>query len=163
DPEAKLFYNDYNTENPDKREKIIRMLNSLVDRGVPVHGIGLQGHWSNYYPLEKQLGQSLDDYSKLGLDIQITELDVSVYKDSHNDPDDDAFTPEREELQRVQYGMIFKVLRDYKNVISAVTFWNVSDKSSWLDNFPVKGRKNYPLLFDENLKPKRVYYEVIKW
>ena len=58
--------------------------------------------------------------------------------------------------------MIFRVFRDYKNVISGVTFWNVSDKSSWLDNFPVTGRKNYPLLFDRNYQPKPAYQAVVE-
>jgi endo-1,4-beta-xylanase len=62
-----------------------------------------------------------------------------------------------------QYRMIFKVLREYKDVISGVTFWNVSDKHTWLDNFPVRGRKNYPLLFDENYKPKEAYWAVVKF
>jgi endo-1,4-beta-xylanase len=59
--------------------------------------------------------------------------------------------------------MIFRVLREYRNVITGVTFWNVSDKSSWLDNFPVSGRKNYPLLFDQNLQPKKVFWEIVNF
>lgn len=163
DPDALLFYNDYNTENPVKREKIINMIKGLLDEGVPIHGIGLQGHWSVSYPSEKQLRESIDQYAKLGLKIQVTELDVSVYPSGHNNPDDDAFTPEREQKQIDQYKMIFRVLRDYRSVISAVTFWNVSDKSSWLDNYPVPGRKNYPLLFDTNLQPKKAFWEIVNW
>jgi GH35 family endo-1,4-beta-xylanase len=79
------------------------------------------------------------------------------------DPADNVFTPEREQKQLEKYKMVFRVFRDYKNVISGVTFWNVSDNRSWLDNFPVRGRKNYPLLFDENLKPKKAYWEVVNW
>jgi endo-1,4-beta-xylanase len=161
DPEAKLFYNDYNTENPAKRAKIIKMIRELLDSGVPIHGIGLQGHWKINYPSETDLRKSLDEYSKLGIDIQVTELDVSVYPSGHNDPNDDSFTPERENGQIEQYKMIFRTLRDYKNVITGVTFWNVSDQKSWLDNFPVPGRKDYPLLFDQDNQPKKVYYEVI--
>lgn len=161
DPEAKLFYNDYNTENPEKRAKIIRMLKGLLDAGVPVHGIGLQGHWSLAHPTEQELRKSLDEYSKLGIDIQITELDVSVYSGDHRDPDDDVFTAEREQKQMEQYKKIFSVLKDYNDVISAITFWNVSDQRSWLDNFPVRGRKNYPLLFDQNNNPKKAYWEVV--
>jgi endo-1,4-beta-xylanase len=163
DPNALLFYNDYNTENPAKREKIYNMIKGLLDAGVPIHGLGLQGHWSISNPSESQLRESLDLYSKLGIKLQVTELDVSVYPSDHKNPDDDAFTPEREQKQIDQYKMIFRVLRDYKNVVTGVTFWNVSDKSSWLDNFPVRGRKNYPLLFDQNLQPKKVFWEVVKW
>lgn len=79
------------------------------------------------------------------------------------DPADNVFTADREQKQLEKYKMVFRVFRDFKNVITGVTFWNVSDKSSWLGNFPVKGRKNYPLLFDQNLQPKKAYWEVVKW
>lgn len=167
DPDAQLFYNDYNTENPGKRDRIYKMLKKLLDAGVPVHGIGLQGHWSISGPSEKDLRDAIEKYSSLGLKVQITELDVSVY-DRNEDfsvrkPGDDAFTPEREQKQIEKYKMFFRVFRDYKNVITGVTFWNVSDKSSWLDNFPVRNRKNYPLLFDRNMQRKKAYYEVVNF
>lgn len=163
DPDAELYYNDYNTENPVKREKIIKLLTGLKEVGVPVHGVGLQGHWSIYHPSEQELRESIESYAKLGLKIQVTELDVSVYPSSHKNPDDDVFTPEMEQKQIEQYKMIFRVLRDYKDIITAVTFWNVSDQRSWLDNFPVRGRKNYPLLFDQNNQPKKAYRQVINF
>jgi endo-1,4-beta-xylanase len=68
-----------------------------------------------------------------------------------------------EAKQVEQYKMAFKVFREHKEAITGVTFWNISDKSSWLDNFPVRGRKNYPLLFDQDLKPKKVYWEVVRF
>jgi endo-1,4-beta-xylanase len=163
DPDALLFYNDYNTEFPGKRDKVYRLLKQLLDAGVPVHGIGLQGHWNINNPSEKDLRDAIEKYSSLGLKVQITELDVSVYTSTETDPADNVFTPQREQKQLDKYKMIFRVFRDYKNVITGVTFWNVSDRNSWLDNFPVKGRKNYPLLFDQNLKPKKAYWEVVKW
>jgi endo-1,4-beta-xylanase len=163
DPEALLFYNDYNTEFAGKRDKVYRLLKQLLDAGVPVHGIGLQGHWNIAKPSEKELRDAIEKYSSLGLKVQITELDVSVYTSDQKDPADNVFTAEREQKQLEKYKMIFRVCRDYKNVITGVTFWNVSDRYSWLDNFPVRGRKNYPLLFDQNLKPKKAYWEVVKW
>ena len=163
DPDARLFYNDYNTEFPAKRDKVYRLLKQLLDDGVPVHGVGLQGHWSISNPSETDLRESIEKFSSLGLKIQITELDVSVYNSNETNPADNVFTADREKKQIDKYGMIFRVFREYKNVITGVTFWNVSDKSSWLDNFPVNGRKNYPLLFDQNLKPKKAFLEVIKF
>jgi endo-1,4-beta-xylanase len=163
DPDALLFYNDYNTEFAGKRDKVYRLLKQLIDAGVPVHGIGLQGHWNIVNPSEKDLRDALEKYSSLGLKVQVTELDVSVYRSSETDPADNTFTKERELKQIEKYKMIFRVLRDYKSVVTGVTFWNVSDRYSWLDNFPVKGRKNYPLLFDQNLKTKKAYWEVVKW
>jgi endo-1,4-beta-xylanase len=59
--------------------------------------------------------------------------------------------------------MIFRIFRENKDKVTSVTFWNVSDKHTWLDYYPVPGRKNYPLLFDTKLKPKKVYWEVIKF
>jgi len=163
DPAALLFYNDYNTEFPGKRDKVYRLVKQLLDAGVPINGIGLQGHWNIINPSEKELRDAIDKYASLGLKLQITELDVSVYSSGQTDPADNAFTAEREKKQLEKYKMVFKVFRDYKDVITGITFWNVSDKSSWLDNFPVRGRKNYPLLFDQNLKPKKAYWEVVKF
>jgi endo-1,4-beta-xylanase len=168
DPDAILFYNDYNTESPGKRERIYKMVKQLKDAKVPIHGVGLQGHWSIYEPNEKELRASIEKFSSLGLAVQITELDVSVYPLEHKSrerkPDDkDVFTKEIEQKQVEQYKMFFKVFREYKNSLTGITFWNVSDKHSWLDSFPVRGRKNYPLLFDQNLKPKAAYWEVVKF
>lgn len=163
DPDALLFYNDYNTEFPGRRDKVYKLVKQLLDAGVPIHGIGLQGHWNINNPSEQDLRSAIEKYTSLGVKIHITELDVSVYSSSEKNPADNIFTAEREQKQLEKYEMIFRVFREYKNAISSVTFWNVSDKSSWLDNFPVRGRKNYPLLFDQNLKPKKAYWEVVEF
>ncbi|WP_426060908.1 endo-1,4-beta-xylanase [Hymenobacter sp. B1770] len=168
DPKAVLFYNDYNTERPEKRERIFRLLKKLKDAKVPIDAVGLQGHWSLQEPTEPELRAALDQYKSLGLKIQITELDVSIYpweKDRRaKRPDEsDAYTPELEQKQAEQYKMFFKVFRDYKDVLTGVTFWNISDKYTWLDTYPVAGRKNYPLLFDQNQKPKKAFYEVVNF
>lgn len=167
DPDALLFYNDYNTESPAKRDKIIKLVKSLKEAGVPIHGIGIQGHWSIFGPDEDMIAASIAAYSSLGLKLHVTELDVSVYtpeqgrRDKRPD-EDDRFTPEKEQQQLELYSAVFRLFRENKKSISAVTFWNVSDKRSWLDNFPVRGRKNYPLLFDKDLKPKKAYWEVVR-
>jgi endo-1,4-beta-xylanase len=166
DPNAKLFYNDYATEDPGKRERIYQLVKKLVEAKVPIHGVGLQGHWSIYEPTDEAIEKSIEKFSALGLDVQITELDVSVYPLEHSRrerrPDDiDTFTTAMDEKQITQYRMLFKVFRDHKEAITGVTFWNVSDKHSWLDSFPVSGRKNYPLLFDQQLQPKKAYWGVI--
>jgi endo-1,4-beta-xylanase len=144
------------------------MLKGLLDKKVPIHGVGLQAHWSIFSPTEQELRQSIEKFSSLGLQIQFTELDMSVYPSEHSRrerraDESDVLTPEMEAKQIEQYKMVFKVFREYKDKITGVTFWNVSDKSTWLDNFPVRGRKNYPLLFDQNLKPKKVYWEVVRF
>jgi len=169
DPNAQLFYNDYNTEIPGKRDRVYKLLKQLIDAKVPIHGVGLQAHWSNYDPTEKELRESIEKFSSLGLKVQITELDISVYPPENNGrrakrtDESDVYTPEMQQKQAEQYNMVFKVFREYKNVITGVTFWNVSDRYSWLDFFPVRGRKNYPLLFDKDLKPKKVYWDVVRF
>lgn len=168
DPKAILFYNDYNTEYPEKRARIYRLLKKLKEAGVPVDAVGLQGHWSVKEPSSEMLGTAIQQYASLGLKVQVTELDVSIYTDG-NIPETagtaglTAFTPELQERQANQYGQFFSIFRQHKNQLTGITFWNLSDRYSWLDNFPVRGRKNYPLLFDAELQPKKAYWNVIKF
>ncbi len=169
DPKALLFYNDYNEINYAKREKIYRLVKSLKDAGVPIHGIGLQGHWAINEPGREQLDSTISRFSDLGLKVEITELDISVYPKEHSarerklEDSVTSFSAEKEQRQVEKYKMIFEIFRKHKGVITGVTFWNISDRHSWLDNFPVRGRKDYPLLFDKNLKPKKAYSEVINF
>lgn len=167
DPKAVLFYNDYSTENPGKREKIYRMLKKMLDAKVPIHGVGLQGHWSINNPPKEELEKSIQLFSSLGLQVQVTELDVSVYSGRQGGQmirgqrdTTTVFTPEMEQPQIEKYKMIFDVLRQHKKNITGVTFWNVSDRYTWLD---MRGRKNFPLLFDRNLQPKKAYWEVVNF
>ena len=169
DPDALLFYNDYNEISAIKRAKIIRMLKSLKASGVPITAIGLQAHWAVNEPSPQQLDSTLKDFAALNLKIQITELDISVYPKEHNargrraEDADTAFTIERQNKQAEIYKYCFEKFRKYKNYISGVTFWNISDRHSWLDDFPVVGRKDHPLLFDEKLQPKKAYWEVVNF
>lgn len=166
EPNAVLFYNDYNTENPAKRERIYQVVKRLKEKGVPIGGVGLQGHWSIYEPTAAALEESITKFAGLGLAVQITELDVSVYAKEHQRrakqaTDQGEFTPELAAKQAAHYNMLFEVFRKHRGQLTGVTFWNVSDKSSWLDNFPVPGRKDYPLLFDQQYRRKKAYQEVI--
>jgi len=168
DPNALLFYNDYNTENASKRDRIYQLVKKLKDKGVPIHGVGLQGHWSVYEPTAKELEESISKFASLGLQVQITEMDVSVYVKEHErrekrPTDITAFPPEIQKKQAEHYKMLFEVFRKHKKHLTGVSFWNLSDKSTWLDAFPFPGRKDYPLLFDESNKPKPAYFEVIKF
>jgi endo-1,4-beta-xylanase len=169
DPNALLFYNDYNETNPVKREKIFKLVKSLMDASVPIHGLGMQGHWAITEPTRQNLDSALQRYSQLSVTLQITELDVSVYPKEHNAREkkstdyDTRFTPELEAKQTEAYRMYFEMFRKYRKNISGVTFWNISDRSSWLDNFPVRGRKDYPLLFDQNLKLKKAFQAVVQF
>lgn len=167
-PNALLFYNDYNEIDSIKRSKIIKMIQVLQAKNIPIHGIGLQAHWALNGPSESQLEQTLKDFSTLGLNIQITELDMSIYPKEHQSREWDAtrdkdtlYTNDIANAQAEKYAIFFKLFRKYRKHISSVTFWNISDKHSWLDDFPVKNRKDYPLLFDKDLQPKKAYETVI--
>lgn len=168
-PDAQLFYNDYNEISPVKREKIYRLVKSLKDAGVPIHGVGLQAHWAINEPTRGQLDSTLQRFADLGVKVQITELDISVYPKEHDararkaEDTNTAFTAEREQRQQEVYKMAFELFRKYRNTVSSVTFWNISDRHSWLDNFPVQNRKDYPLLFDKDLQPKKAYWDVVKF
>jgi endo-1,4-beta-xylanase len=168
DPDALLFYNDYSEIDPVKRKKIIELVNRLRKKGVPIHGIGLQSHWSILAPSAEVLDKTLQDFSNVGLPLHITELDISVYKkEGRRDriPSDSltAYTPEREAMQTEMYERVFTAFRKYRSSIQSVTFWNISDRRTWLDNFPVMGRKDHPLLFDATLQPKKAFFRVINF
>lgn len=160
DPDVKLFYNDYDAVVPHKRDKIYTLLKGMLDRGVPVDGMGIQGHWNIRDFKLDDIKAAIDKYASLGLEIHVTELDVSVY--GRDELDKILATPTEEMLERQAefYGDIFAIFREYKDVVKSVTFWGVADDYSWLDYFRVR-RKNWPLLFDENHQPKEAYWRVI--
>lgn len=155
DPEVLLFYNDYNATIPHKRDKILRLLKQLKDQGAPIHGLGLQGHWTIHHPSRDEIRRALDLYSQLDLQIQITELDLSVFR--HGDHRQDLKSPTEQmlRLQEEYYVDIFEIFRQYKGLITSVTLWGVADNHTWLDNNPVKNRKDWPLLFDAHHQPKK--------
>ncbi len=169
DPDIKLIYNDYNLIDSAKRKRAIAMLKDLKAAGVPIDGVGMQAHWSADSFNPQDLQDSIDDFAQLGLEVQITELDLSVYSIYHG-PDNEKrnqamapkqYTEEIAQLQAQQYARIFEVLRRNSDRVSSVTFWGVSDKFTWLNFFPCPGRKDYPLLFDSEFHPKKAFYRVM--
>lgn len=161
-PEAKLFYNDYNETNPEKREKIYQTIKGMKERGIPVDGIGLQCHHNIYEPLADDLKKTIELYAKLDVRLHITEMDVSLFE--FNDRKSiDKPTAELIEKQASTYENSFKIFREYKDIIDCVTLWGVADDTTWLDNFPVWNRKNWPLLFDEMHNPKEALYRILEF
>lgn len=163
-PNTQLFYNDYNESFPEKREKIVRLLKEMLADGVPVYGMGLQSHISIYGPDLDEIKRSIEAYAALGLRLRISELDVSMYLNNNDkDPEVKMPNPELMKKQADYYGELFKIYRSYADHIDAVTFWGVTDKDSWLNYFPIPGRRNYPLLFDDNGQPKEAFYSVMNF
>lgn len=161
DPDALLFYNDYNECFPEKREKIFTLVKSLRDKGVPIHGIGMQAHWSLTRPSLDEIRIAIERYASLGVVLHITELDISMFEFHDHRNDLAKPTEEMIEQQAERYGQIFSLLKEYRDVIQSVTFWGIADDYTWLDNFPVKGRKNWPFLFDVQHKPKPAFWRIV--
>ncbi len=155
DPNALLFYNDYNAATPAKRDLIYNMVKKMKDAGVPIDGIGMQGHYNIYGPSAEDIDAAITKYSEIVKNIHITELDVRANEEMGGQlqfrRDKIDIKPYIKTLQENQYAEIFRVLRKHKDVVKCVTFWNVSDRDSWL------GTNNYPLLFDKDLKAKKAF------
>ncbi|WP_178023860.1 endo-1,4-beta-xylanase [uncultured Paenibacillus sp.] len=160
DPQALLFYNDYNESNPQKRDKIYRLVQSLLEQGVPIHGIGLQAHWNLFDPSLDEIRAAIEKYASLGLQLQLTELDVSMFRFEDRRTDLTEPEPGMLERQAERYEAVFRLLLEYRDVIGGVTFWGAADDYTWLDDFPVRGRKNWPFLFDTQHRPKAAFERV---
>lgn len=163
DPSARLFYNDYGIESGPKLQRALRLVNSLRDLGL-LDGVGIQGHWSIHAPEPRLVGDAIARFSALGVAVEVTELDLSVYRwgDASSFP---RLAPEIERAQAARYGALFRVFREQAAAgrLQAVTFWGIADDSTWLDEFPVPGRKNWPLLFDSAHRPKEAFRSVASW
>ncbi|MGE5845961.1 MAG: endo-1,4-beta-xylanase [Ignavibacteria bacterium] len=176
DPEAELYYNDFSLENKPKRDGAIRLIKKLKSQGLKIDAVGLQGHYKMDWPTAAQLDSTIKDFAALGIKVMITELDIDVlpYKDISAEitltmDNEDKYDPYKNGLpdsaQRSlaeRYSDLFKVLVQNKNTVDRVTFWGVTDKESWLNYWPIFGRKNYPLLFDREGKPKPAFFSVLK-
>ena len=156
DPTGTLIYNDYSCVDPGKRERIYNMVKKMKDAGVPIDGIGMQGHYNIYFPDEDQLDQTITRFKELVNHIHITELDLRMNNESGGQlmfsrGEAKPMPGYMNTLQTDQYARLFKVFRKHKDVIDNVTFWNLGDRDSWL------GVNNHPLPFDEEYKPKQCY------
>jgi endo-1,4-beta-xylanase len=179
DPDAALYYNDYSLDDPLKRDGVVRLIRGLQSRGVRVDGIGIQGHWGLDYPERlDDLEQSIRTFSELGVDVMITELDVSVLPfpnqqkgadislNFEKKPEWDLY-PEvlpdfMQEKLALRYSEFFQIFHKHRDKISRVTIWGIHDGQSWLNHWPIRGRTNYPLLFDRAYQAKPAFGAVVK-
>jgi len=173
DPDAKLIYNDYSMNDKAKVEFVAGMVRELKAKKVPIDGVGMQGHWHLEYPTPEELNDSIRTLAETGVKIHISELDLKVLPRAHGyagadvekrlemkkelDPYVDRIPAEVLQQQADKYREIFEVLLANRKYIERVSFWGVSDKYSWLNDHPVRGRTAYPLLFDRNFNPKPAY------
>ena len=178
DPKAELYYNDYNIEQPKKRAGAIALIKKLQAQGIRIDGVGIQGHWSIKGLPFKEIEESIQEFSALGLKVMFTELDITVLPNPWDlrgadvnqryeanetmNPYPKGLPAEVQQKLAQEYGTLFALFQKYQDKIARVTFWGVEDGHSWLNGWPIPGRTNYPLLFDRNLAPKPAYFTVIQ-
>jgi len=177
DPAAELYYNDYSVENAPKRNGAVSLIRKLQAQGIHVAAMGLQGHDKMAWPTVAQQDSTITAFAALGLKVNITELDVDVLPPVTRgqtadvgtragfDPSANPFAaglPDSvQQAVAKRYAELFAVFLKHRDVIDRVTFWGVADADSWLNNWPVRGRTSYPLLFDRQHQPKPSFGAVI--
>lgn len=178
DPEAELYYNDYSMANPGRRDGVVAMVKKLKAQGVKIDGIGMQCHIGLDYPDISEFEKSVEAFGALGVKVMITEMDISVlsmpdknvgaeisrsyeYQKKLN-PYAEGLPDSVNTMLEKRYLDFFKLFLKHKDVISRVTTWGVNDGQSWKNNWPVRGRTDYPLLFDRKNQPKQVVNMIIE-
>jgi endo-1,4-beta-xylanase len=158
DPNAELYYNDYNLENPAKRDKTVRLIRRLQAAGIKVHAVGTQGHWHLQTPPLEEIERTIQTFAALGVKVNITELDMSLFTKQQTDNRYKDGAPEAVlAKQAARYAAMFEIFHRHRDVIERVTFWGTTDRTSWLNYMPVKGRTDHPLLFDRSGQPKPAF------
>ncbi len=179
DPKAQLYYNDFNLFKPEKRAGVLKLVAALKAKNAPIYGIGEQGHYSLDYPTLQEVEDSIVAFANTGLKVMITELDISVLP--FPDPDNvgadislnmklkQEFNPYADGLPKAvsdqlteKYLQFFELFLRHSDSIDRVTLWGVNDNQTWRNNWPMKGRTDYPLLFDRKNQPKEVVPQLIK-
>jgi endo-1,4-beta-xylanase len=173
DPSIELYYNDYNNERPDKRDKTVRLIRKLKAAGLRIDAVGIQAHWNLPGPDLGHVREAIDAFAAEGVGVVITELDLGVLPWRNvgyvMKPEDravlDPYTAGCPQAvldeQARRYGEMFAMFARYAGVVRRVTFWGIDDRRSWLNNFPVRGRTNHALLWDRQMKPKPAYAAVL--
>jgi endo-1,4-beta-xylanase len=178
DSSAELYYNDYNLWKPEKAAAAVRLVKDLKARGVRVDGIGEQAHWALDYPTLKEAEAAVASFEASGINVFITELDISVCPNPWNytgaeisrnfelqkklNPYPETLPDSVQKSLAARYAEFFALFRRHAGTVKRVTLWGVHDGQSWLNYWPVRGRTDYPLLFDRQCKPKPAFNAVIQ-
>jgi endo-1,4-beta-xylanase len=178
DPDAQLTYNDYNLENPAKRDGAVALVKRLKAESVPISCVGIQDHDLLTWPTADQEDAAIAAFAALGVKVAISELDVDVLPAAMQGPTADVSVnvasnpklnpypdglPDAVQAELAQrYAELFRVFAKHRDAISRVTLWGVTDGDSWKNDWPVRGRTDYPLLFDRNGTPKPALFAVVK-
>ncbi|HLP25868.1 MAG TPA: endo-1,4-beta-xylanase, partial [Acidobacteriota bacterium] len=177
DPSAELYYNDYGLWDAPKRQRVIALVRDLRARGLRVDAVGLQEHITLEGPTIDRMRAALADFAAAGIPVMITELDVSVLPrprdflhadvnqrlelDPGLDPYREGLPAEVQKRLARRYADVFALYTEFRGHIRRVTFWGVTDRATWLHNWPIKGRRDHPLLFDADGQPKPAFRAVV--
>jgi len=177
DPKADLDYNDYSMYREGRRNAVVNMINELKAEGIKITAVGMQGHLGiNNLPIA-ELEKSIDAFAATGVKVMFTELDLNalptpgrggadvsmnIQYDSKINPYVKGLPDSVATVLHDRYADLFSMFLKHKNQISRVNLWGLTDGQSWLNNWPVRGRTNYPLLFDRNYQPKPIVETIIK-
>ena len=178
DPDADLYYNDYSMAHEGRRNTVVKMVNNLKSQGVRIDGVGLQGHMDMVFPDLDEFEKSMLAFAETGVKLMITELDVTVlprpgidvgaeisasfeYQQKLN-PYAEGLPDSVSIALNNRYNDIFKLFLKHSDILERVTLWGVYDGQSWRNDWPVKGRTDYALLFDRNFQPKPVVKTIIE-
>lgn len=177
DPNAELYYNDYNEWFPEKVKTVINIVKKMKSRGIRVDGVGMQTHVGLDTPKLDEYEKALVDYASAGVKVNVTEMEISAlpspWGTSANVSDKVEYEAKMnpytkglpENVQKeweARYLDFFRLFIKHQDKIRRVTLWGVTDNQSWKNDFPVKGRTDYPLLFDRNYKAKPVVQKIIQ-
>lgn len=177
DPSAELTYNDYTLEIPAKRAGALALIKKLKAAGVPVTTVGMQSHDTLSWPSAADTEAAITDLAKLGVKVAITELDVDVLPRDPSlrgaditakmaqspalNPYAGGLTEQAEQQLAHRYAELFDIYYRHRDVVNRVTFWGVTDAGTWLNDWPIHGRTNYPLLFNRDGSAKPAYDAVM--
>ena len=177
DPDAQLYYNDYSMETGPKRAGIIALIKKLQAQGAHIDGIGIQGHYKMDWPAPKDVEDTIEAFAGLGLKVMITELDMDVLPavtGSHGadismnfalrakeNPYTNGLPASVQQALAARYVALFKIFVKHRDQITRVTFWGVTDANSWLNDWPVRGRTDYPMLFNRDCGTKPAFNAVV--
>lgn len=177
DPNVELYYNDYSTSKPAKREAICKLVRDLKAKGLRIDAVGMQSHNGFDYPDYAEYEKSIEAFAGEGVKVMLTELDMNMLPNPEGfggaeisqkfelqkkyNPYVKGLDKKAQKLFNQRYLDLFKIVERHKNVISRVTFWGVNDGHSWLNGWPIPGRTNYPLLIDRNNNVKPVVKEIV--
>lgn len=176
DPNVELYYNDYNVETPSKGDAIAQLVKELKEAGCRIDAVGSQSHMHMDSPSLTNIENSIKKMRDVGVKVLITEWDISILPSAYSGANISTQIGYAEKMDPYRNGVpdsvmlkwnkrmmdVFGMFVKYSDVVDRVTVWGLNDQGTWLNNFPIRGRMDYPVLFDRNNNRKAVVDEMIR-